>query len=122
MQIAIASTGRNLKSKISLHLGRSTDFIFLEKKDKSIKNLRSVENPFLKEKAAGNLAADYLVEKQIDLLISGELSHVAFQLFKNAGIKVYRSQSGSVKQNIRLFEEDKLMEIINLQAGFPACK
>ncbi len=122
MQIVIAATGRNLKSKTSLQLGRCRDFIFLEKEYNNVKNIRSVENPFQREKGAGNLAAQYLVDKEIDLLITGELGHVAFQLLKNAKIKVYRSQYGSVKQNIRLFEEDKLMEITNLQAGFPACK
>jgi len=60
MKIAIASQGRDIESQTSDLFGRSRDFIILEMVDDKIVTIESVENPFRKDKAAGNLAAQFL--------------------------------------------------------------
>ncbi len=83
-----------------------------------IKNIEATANPVQKEKGAGNLAAQYLVDNQVETLLTGKLGNVSFRLLKNAGIKVYKTSPGTVEKNIKLFQEGKLKEITTIQGGF----
>ncbi len=118
MKITIASTGRGMKSEVSPIFGRSRDFITLEIEDSEIKNMEEHANPFQKEKGAGSLAAQHLVDNKVEILITGKLGNVAFRLLNKEGIKVYKGSTGNVEKNIKLFQESKLKEITTLQGGF----
>ena len=122
MKIAIASQGREIESQTSDLFGRSRDFIILEMVDDKIVTIESVENPFRKDKAAGNLAAQFLAGENINILITGKLGHVALRVLNNASITAYKSHRGTVKQNINLYQQGKLTKLSNLQAGFPTGK
>jgi predicted Fe-Mo cluster-binding NifX family protein len=52
-------------------------------------------------------------------LICGKLGPVAFQILKNAEIKVYKIIPGNVEKNLERFSEGKLEEITSLSRGFP---
>lgn len=117
-KITIASTGRDMNSLLSPIFGRSQDFITIELENSEIKSLKSKPNLLQKEKGAGNLAAQYLADNKVEILITGKLGNVSFRLLKNNGIKVYKGSEGTVEKNIRLFHEGKLKEITSLQGGF----
>ncbi len=118
MKIIIASTGRDMHSEVSPIFGRSRDFIIIEIDDGKIKETNFIENPVKNEKSAGNLAAKYLADNNVDALITGKLGRVALHVLKTAGIKVYQARPGTVEVNLKSFQEDKLQEITNLQGGF----
>jgi len=90
--------------------------------DDKISTINSIENPFQNDKAAGNLAAQFMADESINILITGKLGHVALKVLNNAGIKAYKSHRGTVKQNIKLYQQGKLTELSNLQSGFPTGK
>lgn len=119
MKIAITTEARELNSNISPVFGRSRYIIIVDLDDNEIKKLTSIENPFKYEKGAGNLAAEFLVNQGIDVLISGEMGPIAFQILKNANVIVYKASSGDVEKNLKRLTEGKLEEITSLTSGYP---
>lgn len=118
LKIIIASTGRDLNSEVSPIFGRSRDFITVELENGEIKNIEATPNLVQKEKGAGNLAAQYLVDNHVETLITGKLGNVSFRLLKKDGIKIYKASPGTVDKNIKLFQQGKLKEINSIQGGF----
>ncbi|MGB9977914.1 NifB/NifX family molybdenum-iron cluster-binding protein [Methanobacterium sp.] len=120
MKIAVASTGYNLDSNVSPIFGRSSAFIMVNLEDHEIKELFIIENHSKNEKGAGNTAAQFISNQDINVLISGKIGPVAFHILKNAGIKIYKITPGSVEKNLKLFNKGKLKEVTSLSGGFPA--
>lgn len=81
--------------------GRSPNFVIVDLEDGQIKNVFAVDNPAKNERGAGNMAALFMVDNKVETLISGELGPVAFQMLKNAGIKVYKIASVNVEKNLK---------------------
>lgn len=119
MKIAVTSTGNSLDFEVSPVFGRCPYFIIANIEDGEIKEISSISNPAKNEKGAGNMAAQFMVDQGVEALISGKLGPVAFGILKNAGIKIYKINPGSVKTNLRHFREDKLDEVTSLSSGFP---
>jgi predicted Fe-Mo cluster-binding NifX family protein len=119
MKIAVTSTGNNLNSEVSSVFGRCPYFIVADMEDDEIKEISSVENPARNERGAGNIAAQFIVDRGVEILISGELGPIAFNILKNAEIKTYKLESGNVKTNLKLFNEGKLEEITSPTSGGP---
>ncbi|NYB27611.1 MAG: NifB/NifX family molybdenum-iron cluster-binding protein [Methanobacteriaceae archaeon] len=119
MKIAITSTGNNLDSEVSLVFARSPYFIVADLEDGDIKETSAVENPSKNERGAGISAAQFIANKNVDALISGAVGPNAFNILKQIGIEVYKLQSGTVKENLKLFTENKLDEITSSSSGGP---
>lgn len=119
MKVAITSTGLNLKSDISPVFGRSPNFIFANIKRNEISNVSPIENPAKNERGAGSLAAQFIVDQGVEALILGELGNIAFGILRNAGIKIYKINSGTVETNLKQFKEGKLDEVTSVSGGFP---
>lgn len=71
------------------------------------------------ERGAGISAAQFIANKNVDALISGAVGPNAFNILKQIGIEVYKLQSGTVKENLKLFTENKLDEITSSSSGGP---
>jgi predicted Fe-Mo cluster-binding NifX family protein len=82
-------------------------------------NRTVTENPARFEKGAGNMTADFLVNQDIDILISGEMRPIAFYLLRKAGIMVYKAASVSAAKNLNRFTKGKLKEITTISSGYP---
>ncbi len=119
MKIAVASTGYTLDADISPIFGRSSAFVIADVEKDKIKDKLIVENSAKNKSGSGNTAAYFLIDYGIKILISGKLGPVAFQMMKNAGIKVYKATSISVEINLKQFMEGKLKEVTSLSGGFP---
>jgi predicted Fe-Mo cluster-binding NifX family protein len=122
MKIVITSTENNLKSDISQVFGRSPKFIIINLKNDEIKEFSSITNPFKNEKGAGSLAAQFIVNQEVEAVILGELGNIAFGILKNAGIKIYKINPGTVEKNLKNFKEGKLGEITSVSSGFPVIR
>jgi predicted Fe-Mo cluster-binding NifX family protein len=119
LKLAITSEGKDLNSSISPVFGRSPIIILVDLDEKEIKNFHAIENPTLYEEGTGNLAAQLIVNYDVDILISGEMGPIVFHILKNAGIKVYKSASMNVEKNITRLIEGKLKEVTSLASGYP---
>jgi len=120
MKIAVGSVNYSLDSPASEIFGRSSAFIIADLDKDKIKSINVIENPAKNEFGAGNTAAQFISDHEVNVLISGKLGPVAFHILKNAGIKVYKARSGSVEKNLNRFIEGKLEEITSLSGGFPS--
>jgi len=105
MKIAFATEGNNLKDKIALHFGRAKNFLIFDTKKKKIKIF---ENPEIKEKG---LPPDFLKSQNVDVVITFSLGPRAFEKFKDYRIKVLKAIEGTILENLKRFEENKLKEI-----------
>ena len=119
MKIAVASTGLTLQSSVSTVFGRSPNFIVVDLENDETKNVLPIENPAKNERGAGNLAAQFIIDQDVEALILGEMGNVAFGILRNAGIKIYKIRPGNVEKNIEYFKESKLDEITSVSSGFP---
>ena len=119
MKIAIPSTGKDLDSDISYVFGRSPEFIIVNLENNEIKDVLPVVNTAKNERGAGNIAAQFIIDQGVEVLILGELGNVAFGILRNAGIKIYKIIPGDVKNNLKSYKEGKLDEITSASSGFP---
>lgn len=122
MKVAITSTGLNLKSDVSLVFGRSPNFIIADLKDNEIGEVLPINNPARNEMGAGSIAAQFIVDQGVEALILGELGNIAFGILRNAGIKIYKINQGTVETNLKKFKEGKLDEITSASSGFPGIR
>lgn len=119
MKIAITSTGNNLDSEVSLVFARCPYFIVADLENGEIKETSAIENPSKNERGAGISATQFISNKNVDALISDAVGPNAFNLLKKVGIKMYKPQSGTVKDNLKLFTENKLDEITSSSSERP---
>jgi predicted Fe-Mo cluster-binding NifX family protein len=120
MKVAVTSTGNSLDSEVSSVFGRCPYFIIADMENGEIKGDLPIENPAKNERGgAGIKAAQFIANSEVKALISGAVGPNAFDILKQVGIKVYKLESGSVKDNLKFFSEGKLEEITSSTSGGP---
>lgn len=122
MKVAVTSIGNSLESEINPVFGRCPYFIIVDIENGEIKGDLTTENPARNVPGAGNKAAEFIVKNEVETLISEAIGSNAFNILRKAGIKVYKLQSGSVKDNLKLFTEGKLGEITSSSNGGPEAR
>ena len=105
MKIAFATDGNNLEDKVALHFGRAKNFLIF---DTEREIFEVFENPELKGKG---LPPDFLKRQNVDVVIVFSLGPRAFEKFKNYKIKVFKAIEGTILENLKKFEENKLKEL-----------
>jgi predicted Fe-Mo cluster-binding NifX family protein len=119
MKVAVTSTGNSLDSEVSSVFGRCPYFIIADIDNGEITGDLTTEKPAMNVTGAGNKAAEFIANNEVKVLISGALGPNAFNILRQVGIKVYKFESGSVRDNLKLFMEDKLSEITSSSSGGP---
>ena len=105
VKIAFATEGNNLKDKIALHFGRAKNFLLYDTEKGSFEVF---ENPEIKGR---ELPPDFLKRKNIDVVIAFSLGPRAFEKFKNYKIKVLKAIEGTILENLKTFEKNKLKKL-----------
>jgi predicted Fe-Mo cluster-binding NifX family protein len=109
MKIAISATGKDLDSKIDPRFGRCQYFIFL---DPETMEFEGVENQGSAAMGgAGVQAAQLVVQKGVNALITGNLGPNAASALSASGIKVYLVPGGTVKEVAEAYKTGTLKEI-----------
>ncbi|MCE5214387.1 MAG: NifB/NifX family molybdenum-iron cluster-binding protein [Methanobacterium sp.] len=112
MKIAIVSTGNNLDSEVSTIFGRCPYFAIVDAENGEIQASSIIDNPAMNERGgAGIKAAQLIANNNVNVLLSGAVGPNAFEILKQVGIKVYKPETGSVKDNINFFSDGKLKEV-----------
>lgn len=109
MKIAISSTGDKLDSLTDQRFGRAKGFIIydLETEDwKYIDNLQNMES----SQGAGIQAAQYVVNENVEVLITGHCGPKAFKVLSAADVKIYTGAQGSVDELIEKFKNNELQQ------------
>lgn len=109
MLIAISIKKPDQSSELSDAFGRSEYFLIYD----SIKDTSEFTvNPFSSELGgAGIQSARFLIEKNIEAIITTYIGLNTLRFFKSLQIKVYQGTDHNADEAIKLFAENKLEEI-----------
>ena len=106
MKVCVTAMGNNLDAEVDPRFGRSQYFIFV---DTDTMAFEAVENAAVAAPGgAGIQAAQTVVNKGADVLISGNIGPNAFQVLSNAGVKVATGAYGTVREAIEMYKNGKL--------------
>jgi predicted Fe-Mo cluster-binding NifX family protein len=109
MKIAISSAGKDLDAQIDPRFGRCQYFIFL---DPETMEFEAAENQGLAAMGgAGVQAAQLVVQKGVNALITGNLGPNAASALSASGIKVYLVPGGTVKEVAEAYKSGTLKEV-----------
>ena len=109
MKIAVSATGKDLNCQIDPRFGRCQYFIFV---DPETMEFEVLENEGLMASGgAGVQAAQSVVQKGANAVITGNLGPNAASALSASGIKVYLAPGGTVKDVTEAFKAGKLQEV-----------
>ena len=99
---------------VCITFGRAPYFLFCEGEKTEI-----LANPAADAQGgAGLQAAQFLVDQGASALITVRCGQNAAEVFKTAGIEIYKSQAAGARENIQALEEGKLEKLTHFHAGF----
>ncbi len=111
MKVAASSNGKDLNSAVSDVFGRCGYFIIADIEGKKITKTEAVENVSAKQLGGvGIAAAQTVVEKGANALITGNVGPRALDVFRQFDIQVFKG-SGPVKEALQKFLDNKLGRI-----------
>ena len=67
---------------------------------------------------AGLKAAQFIVDNEVDVLITPRCGQNASEVLIEAEMKIYKSEGTSASENIKLYKENKLLELTTFHEGF----
>lgn len=111
MKIAISSTGEGMDSDVDVRFGRCPYFVVVEIEDGKVKKEESFQNESAAAMGgAGLTSAQFVAEKGVKAIISGNVGPRAFQVFSQFGIEVYTG-TGKVKYVVDQFIKGELKKV-----------
>ncbi len=106
--IAITAQGTTLEAPIDTRFGRCSYFVFFNPGDQSFSGQ---ENPFSSEgSGAGVRTAQFLSDKNIEIILTGNVGPKAMQVLQAAGIKVYTGATKTAREAIEAYQQGKLQQ------------
>jgi predicted Fe-Mo cluster-binding NifX family protein len=111
MKLAISSLGDNLEAQVDPRFGRC-QFIIIY--DTETNNYEAIKNPnIMAAGGAGIQTAQFVADKNVEILITGHLGPNAFRTLEAANIKLFSVQQSSVKEAIDKYNGNQLSPIEN---------
>jgi predicted Fe-Mo cluster-binding NifX family protein len=108
MKICVTATASDLNAQIDPRFGRSQYFVIV---DSDTLAFEVVPNEAVNAPGgAGIQAAQAMVNKGVDVVISGSIGPNAFQVLSTAGVKVATGAYGTVKEAVEMYKSGKLSE------------
>lgn len=116
MRIAIPVDEKNIDSSICVSFGRTPYFLIY---DTDTKKSEFFDNGAAKSTGgAGIKAAQILVDKKADIIITPRCGENAANVLKSAEIKIFKSNGSSIKDNIDAYVSGNLSLLDNIHPGF----
>lgn len=115
MKIAISATGPTLDAEVDPRFGRCQHFIIV---DTETLQFEAIENSSaIASGGAGISAAQVIVGKGVEAVLTGNCGPNSYQVLSSAGIQVVTGVSGKVKNAIESFKSGKFQS--SSQANVP---
>ena len=115
MRIGISSLGNNLEAQVDPRLGRCQYIIIF---DTDTNQFESVQNPnVMSAGGAGIQTAQLIADKNVEVVITGNVGPNAFRTLSAASIKVYGGATGTIRKAIEDFNQNKLTEFQTENVG-----
>ena len=108
MKICVTATVGDLNAQVDPRFGRCQYFVFV---DSDTMAFEAMPNEAIAAPGgAGIQAAQTVVNKGVDVLISGNIGPNAFQVLSAAGVKIATGAYGTVKEAVEMYKSGKLSE------------
>ncbi len=117
MKIVVTSDGADLDAPASPVFGRCAAYVFVETDTLAFE---AVENPGVgAPSGAGIQAAQLVVERGAQAVVTGNVGPNAFAVFQSAGVPIYRFGGGTVREAVEAFKAGRLQTVTDAhgQAG-----
>jgi len=110
-RIAVSSTGKSLKSKMAEVFGRCPYFIIVEIENNKIVRSETTKNAVANQMGgAGIAAAQAVAEKNVEVVITGNIGPRALDVLRQFNIEIYNGR-GLVEDILQEFIAGKLTKI-----------
>ncbi|NLP43543.1 MAG: diguanylate cyclase [Peptococcaceae bacterium] len=109
MKIAITSIGQQLSDRHDPRFGRCDYFLIYDSEKGLQKAIRNKGQDA--SGGAGIAAAQQIVDEKVHVVLTGNMGPNAFNLMKEAGIKVYQCNAASCAEALELYQNEKLTEL-----------
>lgn len=107
-KIVIASESKSVDGLVSATFERCRYFIVY---DLATKKFKAIANPYFSEFNIGDKAAQFIVNRAEEAVISGNIGPLAFQTLESSNIHVYLTPKTSVRNAVKRFLEGKLVHM-----------
>ena len=107
MKIAISSEAMDLDANVDPRFGRARCFIFYDT-DTDVFEARSNEQVLNLPQGAGIQAAQQVIDRNVEVLLTGHCGPNAFKTLQAGGVKVVLEVQGTVKNAIEQFKKGAL--------------
>jgi predicted Fe-Mo cluster-binding NifX family protein len=108
MKVAVSATGKDLQAQVDTRFGRCSYFVFV---DPETMAYEAVENAGgMASGGAGVQAAQLVVQKGANALITGNLGPNAASALSASGIKIYLVSGGTIKEVMERYKGGSLQE------------
>jgi len=109
VRIAISATGRDLDSRLDSRFGRCPYFLV---GDPETLEFEAVANPGASAGGgAGVKAAQELVDRGVQVVITGQCGPNAYDVLEAAGIKIFQAPEETLRRVLELYREGKLAQL-----------
>ena len=117
MRIAASTTKGGLDDRITDIFGRAESFTIVDVKDGKINGFEVVKNENTSASGAGIAASQLMVDKDVDVVLTGMLGPNAYNVLTAVGIKVYKAAGMKVDEAINKLLNNELEEITAPSGG-----
>ncbi len=119
MKIAVSATEGNLSADVDIRFGRCPYYIIFEVEGKKIKSHEIVKNTAGEQMSgAGIAAAQTVVNKGVEVIITGNLGPKALDALSSSGIKIVTGIEGNIKEAVESYLKGKIKETKQSRPGF----
>lgn len=116
MKIAMPLDDKSLDSNVCPSFGRTPYFLVY---DLDSEEARFIDNSAIASQGgAGIKAAQVIVDNSVEAMLTPRCGENAAEVLNMAEIKIYKTTTGSAKQNIEAFKAGELSPISEFHKGF----
>lgn len=110
MKLCVASTGKDLDSKVDYHFGRAPYFLIVDTETMDFEVVGNTSQ--VTGRAAGTMAAHMILDKGAAAVLTGIIGPNAFNALKIAHVEIYQGVSGhdTVRKAVESFRKGEYVE------------
>jgi len=108
MRICVTATAGDLNAQVDPRFGRCQYFVFVDSDTMAFEAMAN--EAIAAPGGAGIQAAQTVVNKGVDVLVSGSIGPNAFQVLSAAGVKIATGAYGTVQEAVEMYKAGRLSE------------